>query len=396
MKLFSKNKGSENSYAVQTVGGDYNHHPYLLPQNFSSEYTQRKLYYSLRESVPLINGAIDKIVRLIGNFKVKCKNEQAQQMLSNFYNNVKVGTSGRGIPYFITLYLNQLLTCGTAIGEIVPYKDCSGIAALYNADLDYIELKPGKNPLDVSILTRNGINTTPVKNSSLILLTALNPDPGAVYGTSILKGLPFVSDILLKIFNTIGTNWERVGNVRFAVSCSADGGNAKERAQQIARQWSLAMGDKEHTKDFISVGDVSIKVIGSDNQILDSEIPVRQLLEQIVAKLSIPPFLLGLSWSSTERMASQQCDILTSELQWYRTLITPIIEKICKVFLKLEGYDESVEIVWSNINLQDETELAQARLWNAQALEIEQRILEVNQGEQRSNNKKRHCKQQRS
>ena len=136
------------------------------------------------------------------------------------------------------------------------------------------------------------------------------------------------------------------------------------------------MSDKEQTRDFVSVGDVSIKVIGADNQILDSEVPVRQLLEQMVAKLSVPPFLLGLSWSSTERMASQQCDILTSELEWYRALLTPVIDKICRMFLRMSGYDDSVEIEWSNINLQDETELAQARLWRAQAAEIEQRIKE--------------------
>jgi len=30
-----------------------------------------------------------------------------------------------------------------------------------------------------------------------------------------------------------------------------------------------------------------------------------------------------------------------------------------------------VSVEWSNINLQDETEYAQARLWNAQAAQIE-------------------------
>ena len=32
----------------------------------------------------------------------------------------------------------------------------------------------------------------------------------------------------------------------------------------------------------------------------------RQMLEQLVAKTGLPPFLLGLSWSSTERMSAQQ------------------------------------------------------------------------------------------
>lgn len=373
MKLFKKSSRSQSACAVQTADGFYSR-PYSILSSCCANGTERRLYRSLRQSVPVIDGAIDKIVRLAGGFEVRCKNEQAQSRLNEFLSNIKVGSSGRGISCFITTYLNQLLTYGTAAGEIVPYSDGGGIAALYNADLDCFELKRGKNPLEVSIFSRRCGQSVPVKNPSLILLTALNPEPGEVYGTSVLKGLPFVSEILMKIFNTIGTNWERVGNVRFAVSCSSDGGNAKERAQQIAKQWSLAMSDKERTKDFVSVGDVSIKVIGADNQILDSEVPVRQLLEQIVAKLSVPPFLLGLSWSSTERMASQQCDILTSELEWYRTLISPVIEKICRMFLSLEGFCDKPEVVWSNINLQDETELAQARLWNAQALEIEQRV----------------------
>lgn len=377
MRLFKKKAADKNICAVQTAESRYRRHPFGVLSDYSADCVQYRLFETLRESVPLIDGALDKIVRLTGDFDVKCKSRVAQSALRQFLKNVKVGANGRGIACFINSYLNQLLTYGTAVGEIVPYSDKSGIAALYNASIDSVELKCGDSPLDLLICSRSGVGeAVPVKNQSLILHTALNPAPGKAYGRSILRGLPFVSDILLKIFNAIGENWERVGNIRFAVSCSSDGANAKERAQQIARQWSLAMSDKEQTRDFVSVGDVSIKVIGADNQILDSEVPVRQLLEQIVAKLSVPPFLLGLSWSSTERMASQQCDILTSELEWYRALITPVIDKICRTFLRMSGFEDSVEIEWSNINLQDETELAQARLWRAQALEIEQRIKE--------------------
>ena len=105
------------------------------------------------------------------------------------------------------------------------------------------------------------------------------------------------------------------------------------------------------------------------------------MLEQIIAKLSLPPFVLGISWSSTERMSTQQADILTSELEFYRTLISPVIAKICKLYLRLSGYDDYVEVNWDLINLQDEVELSQARLNNAQALEIEKRV-EVKNEEQ--------------
>ena len=115
-------------------------------------------------------------------------------------------------------------------------------------------------------------------------------------------------------------------------------------------------------------------MIGADNQMIDTEIPVRQMLEQIVAKLGIPPFLLGLNWSSTERMSAQQADILTSELESYRRLVEPAILKICNLFLRLRGYTCEAGIAWDNINLQDELELANARLTNLQADQLEQQL----------------------
>ena len=108
---------------------------------------------------------------------------------------------------------------------------------------------------------------------------------------------------------------------------------------QIAKEWSDGMTAAKNgeIRDFVAVGDVDIRVIGADNQLFDTEIPVRQILEQLIAKLSVPPFLLGLNWSTTERMSSQQADILTSELEYYRRLITPVIRKIASAYLMQIG-----------------------------------------------------------
>jgi hypothetical protein len=183
--------------------------------------------------------------------------------------------------------------------------------------------------------------------------------------------------VLNRIYETIGQNFDRAGNVRYAVTYKPSNENdsafARERAIEIARQWSDGMASSKagNVKDFVAVGDVGIKVIGADGVILDTEIPVRQLLEQMIAKLSIPPFLLGLSWSSTERMSSQQADILTSEIDYYRRLLEQVILKIVRMHLALCGTDEQVKIEWDNVNLQDEESLARARLYNAQAMQIE-------------------------
>ena len=365
---------------MQTAGSEEYNHPFSCIRNYSPlGCFEKNLYRSLRESIPVIDAAIYKIIRLVGKFTVKCSDKKAERKLEEFLRNVRVNGISCGIDTFISEYLEQLLTYGTAVGEMVLAQD-GNIAALYNSSLDNVELCSRENPFDVSI---NAIDETgvkkPVRYPELILCSAIMPEPGKLYGTSVLKGLPFVSDILLKIINAVGTNWDRVGNVRFAVTYKpneGDRGSTKEKAMLIASEWSKAMKSRE-PRDFVSVGEVSIKAIGADNQIPDSEVPVRQILEQIVAKLSIPPFLLGLTWSTTERMSSQQADILTSELEYYRRVLNESIRKICRTFLRLNGFDDGCEIIWDNINLQDEVELAKARLYNAQAEEIEKRIEKV-------------------
>ena len=379
MKFF-KNRAKSSFAAVQTVPSMKNQHPYQELYSYGSLHTNElKLYSVLREAVPIIDAAISKTVRLVGGFNIECENKDEEYEINKFLDNIQVNACERGIESFIATFLDQLLTYGTAIGEMVPNIEGDNILALYNASLHHVELKTGRNPLDLQICKKEGNKIIPVKYQDLLVLSALKPEPGKVAGTSILKGLPFVSSILMSIYNSIGANWERVGNVRFSVNYkpgndASEKAYAKERAATIATEWQKAMHNTSSVSDFVSIGDVSVKVIGADNQVLDSEIPVRQMLEQIIAKLSIPPFLLGLSWSTTERMSTQQADILTSELEFYRRLLNPVVLKICSMWQKLKGYAGDLKVNWGNINLQDEVEIANARLMSARAAEIEKRL----------------------
>lgn len=348
-------------------------HPFEMIGNYSPATIQQpELYRLLREAIPIIDTAIYKIIRLVGGFTVKSCNGKNQKELENFVNTVATG-SGYGLQQFIDTYFDSLLTYGTSAGEIVT--DENGIVSLYNVPIRNISLKRNpRNFNEILICRPDCANGTPVKYQELVMYSTLNAEAGSITGTSILKGLPFVSSILLKIYDSIGQNWERAGNLRYAVTYNPgsdmlDRAYAKERAQQIAKEWASAM-EKGSIKDFVAVGDVQIKVIGADGQILDSEIPVKQMLEQIVAKLSVPPFMLGLSWSSTERMSSQQADALTTELWAYRRILTPVIEKICSMYLRFLGNSSGVEVVWDDITLQDTVETARAELYSAQAKKL--------------------------
>lgn len=370
MGLFrSKKKALPQAGASAVQTSMYSNHPFWqmnsgIPMNFNN-----RIYSSLRESVPVIDVAISKIVRLCEGFHFETGHSSLDDKLNSFFNEINVGGNQTGIYSFVSTYLSELLTYGSAVGEMIA--DENGFYALYNGELDALEVKRAANNLDVEFY--NGKEK--LKNQDLILFSSLNPEPGKILGTSILRGLPFVANILLTIYNTIGENWEHAGNLRYAVTYKPqgdgiDGGSAKEYAEQMANAWRDAMSSKDTIKDFVAVGDVSVKVIGADNNVLNSEIPVKQLLEQIVAKTGLPPYMLGLSWSTTERMSSQQADVLTTELEAYRRVLNPVLLKIGRRYLEIQGIPSAIEVIWDNITMQDETEMAKARLYDAQAEKI--------------------------
>ena len=362
LKLFKKGK---KVTAVQTAD------KFSFADRMSGAVSvENSMYAALRENVPIIDAAIQKIVRLCGRFEVSCTDKTAERLLKNFLREVPCGAVGRGITAFTGSMLDRLLTYGTAVDEMVL--DGEGrLCALYSADLNNVELCEG-SPAEPTIYKRGIGGREKLPHPERVLVNALYPKPGRVYGESLLRGLPFLSEVLLKIYNSVGVNFERMGNMRFAVTYrpNSEGEYGQSRAEEIANAWSEAMSDKSSVRDFVAVGDVDIKVIGAEATFPEIEVPIRTILEQIVAKTGLPPFLLGLSWSSTERMSSQQADILTSELEYYRELITPSILKICRAYLRGEGVDSDITLEWDNISLQDETELSRARLYRAQADKI--------------------------
>ena len=342
-----------------------------------------RVYRQVREAIPVLDAAVTKLVRLCGGFQVECRSTEAQKRLTAFLRRVPCGRGQEGIESFLSGYLDSMLTVGRAVGEMVVAG--GHLKAVCWGDVTQLQAVEGENPLDVVLYGPDDHGQLrPLPYQHLLLFTALNPEPEHPYGVSMFRGMPFLADILMKIYNTIGVNWERAGNVRYSVICKAgddvDAGSAAERGAQVAREWAKAMEDGKNgvVRDFVAVGDVQIKVIGGDAQVLDSQVPVRQILEQLVAKTGLPPFLLGFSWSTTERMSAQQADILTSELWALRRAVEPVLYRICKTFLALEGLDTQVEIQWDSISLQDITEEAQAELYRAQAEKYRAEALKAN------------------
>lgn len=332
---------------------------------------EEQIYRELREAIPVLDAAVGKLIRLTGGFMGKCRNAEAQTRLDDFLRTVPCGYGQVGIDGFFTGYMESLLVYGRAIGEMVV--DDNGVRAVCWGDVTKLQIRQGGSALDTVIYgpDKNG-HLRPLPYQKLLLFSTLHPEPNHPYGVSLFRGMPFLADILMRIYHTVGENWTRAGNVRYSVICKdneVDPALAQERGKAIAQEWSKAMeeGKNGTVRDFVAVGDVEIKVIGGEAPILDSQVPVRQILEQLVAKTGLPPFLLGLNWSTTERMSTQQADILTSELWALRRAVEPALLKVCRTFLAMKGLDDRVDPAWDDISLQDITEQSKADLYQAQA-----------------------------
>ena len=52
----------------------------------------------------------------------------------------------------------------------------------------------------------------------------------------------------------------------------------------------------------------------------------------------------------------------------------PVLERICQMWLGLEGFGTQVRVQWDSISLQDITQEAQARLYEVQAEKLRQEM----------------------
>lgn len=376
MELWKKKKETVPVPVVQLRSGE--RHPFRALDYYVPLHNgETQLYQAIREAVPLVDAALYKLVRLTSGVKATCENPRTEAVLNEFIRTVPVGRGQIGINAFLDAYLNSMLLYGRGVGEIVLDETAREVLAVLCGRVDQLEIREGENPMEMCFCGKDRNGTPyPLPAQNLVLFTPFNAEAENPYGVSLLRSMPFLSEILVKIYHTIGLNWERCGNVRFAVTYKPDGDTgrtmAQERSQQLAKEWSEAMTSTKNgsVRDFVAVGDVDIKVIGADNQVLDSQVPVRQILEQLIAKTGIPPFMLGLSWSSTERMSTQQADLLTTEITAIRRTLTPVLEKICRTWLRVHGMIDTPKIVWDDINLQDQVEESRAELYREQARKL--------------------------
>jgi hypothetical protein len=155
-----------------------------------------------------------------------------------------------------------------------------------------------------------------------------------------------------------------------------DGTDLAARRATIETEFNTAIRAKREGKsaDFVRTidtnSDLEIKVIGSEGQVLELEIPARHVLEQIVAKSGLPGWMVGMHWSTTESLSDNEAEILLADVATRQAAKMPYFFRLIRTLLLLRGRTWKKGdwwLEWATPNLKDVNKQAQARFLNAQA-----------------------------
>lgn len=359
---------------------------------FISREVSPRLYEAIREAVPPIDGAINRMVTLDGIVRCEGANDKLVNTINQWMQSVQVGDLQEGFQAFYALQSNEMYEQGLTVGGY-EYdqrgKDVVKLAVADSKGVYFRRLKTGELecwyqppkqdrnargdgsehiervlrgtwPRDPSPSALAGAGFVKL-DLSRISYAAFFPEADNPYGTSIIRSAEFDARVLLVMKNALERVWNRFGDPVFSVIYkSAKPLNQDEldkRRASIAKTLVRALEVKRagNSADVVqAIGkndEISIEILGANGQVLEIEAPARHILEQVVAKTGLPSWMLGFHWSTAERLAERQGEIALQESRTRFAQRLPGLERIVKAMLRARG------ITWreDGIRLQDGT-----------------------------------------
>ncbi|MDP2167971.1 MAG: minor capsid protein [Thermodesulfovibrionales bacterium] len=383
------------------------------------DYVRRKVsgdfYEKLREGIPIIDAAIRRLISLNGTIKIIGDNAPIVRELEDFCLDVPVNDTQKGIHAFLENASNETFEQGFCMAEFVATKDLKDIECLRVADSKNIVFRRNKDgkaepwyrypssfqssysmPSKVieQILTAQYGQTLSIGGIDEVKLNpenklyfSINNENSDPYGVSMMRSMEFVSQILVTLQNSMKNVGERFGDPSFHMHIKTKAGSpdalkALIDATKIDLTAVVATKRAGGSADMVTAGsldgDVAIKIIGHDGQVMSYDIPLRHVLEQIVSKTNLPAWMLGIYWSTTERMATLEVESALQDAKIRQLMMFPEFIRLFSSFLKLRGrkwsrvttsLDKPGDwgIIFETPNLRDLVAQAQARFLNAQA-----------------------------
>lgn len=371
------------------------------------------LYEAIREAIGLIDGAIGTLVTMDGLVRVEGANQTLVDEITAWMQAVLVDDKQRGLQAFYAGQGNEQYEQGFAVGEWIPSADGRDIERLRVADSKGVVFvrgddgtlqtwyrAPGKlsglrgdgtdtmesllrrtfNLQPATLLDRGFVQVDTVRE----VYTVNEPEAGNPYGTSKLRSLEFVSQVLVKIQNASSRAWERYGDPPLHLSYKTK--NAKLTETQLATRQALLQQEltnaltskaKGNSTDLVTatgaLDEIAINVIGALGLALDPATPTAMLVDQILTKFGLPAWLLGLE--SAGAAAERQSEMVLQSSRTRFELRKPGLTHLVATMLRMRGRTWKAgdwELKQELPSLQDMMKIAQANFLNAQAAMVGQ------------------------
>ena len=335
----------------------------------------QQLLAQFRRNIPVLNRAVDILSGFVGCPAIVSDSEALATELETWSDNIAFGYVGRGLGSFLRDHLAQALVYGYAVGEMEIAPGRNEVSRLWS----YLSTSCGfRSQPDgaIDVLQQSGSRQLTLDPLSVLItshaISGTNPR-----GESLFYALPLVCQVWQEILYAFRSTWRRNGIPTFHTNWQPpdgfndpDGSVATTVVTAMTTQFNEAMRSQVmdgRAKDFFSSGKITISSIGADAPVLDIQVSKRQIVEEIVVATGIPPWMLGYSWSTTERLSQQQADMLVSTIESLRRELEPAGRKLVEMQVRLAARKGAWDLVWPDVSLQDSVEQARGELFAAQA-----------------------------
>lgn len=367
-----------------------------------------ELYEALREALPIVDGGINTLVTLDGVVRVEGDDAALVREIEDWMQSVQVNDAETGFQSFFASQSGEALEQGFSVGEWTARKDGKGIASLRVADskgvmflrdgatlrafyrapppkaasqsgLDNVEGLLRRTPgLTVQSLTAKDYREIDLRR---VVYVVNQPEADNPYGTSLLRSLEVIADVLLRIQTSLGRTWTRWGDPSYHLAYKTKNGRVTEielerRKARLAQELTEALAGKErgNSSDLVTatgmLDEVIVNAIGASSVVLDPAPPLKHVNEMIAARFGLPPWLLGVDGTVGAGQAERQAEMVlqASKTRWERR--RPGLEAVVAAHLRLAGRTWAPgawRLVQEVPNLQDMMKIAQAEFLHAQA-----------------------------
>lgn len=334
-------------------------------------------------SIPALKRAVAVLSGFVGTPQLVGASERDTAELNQWAAQVGYGRIGRGLGTWINDLCGQSLVYGYAVGEaeIDPARrEVNRLWVYHSQSCGFRSDALGALAIVQQQRSAAGLRTLNPETTTLVVHdpTGCNPQ-----GESLFMAIPTVAQLWLDVLHNYRQTWRRSGTPRFHVNWETpanwndpEGKKAAAILAGVERMFNEGMRSAVvdgKAKDFFSAGTIKVTTIGADGQVLDVQVAKRNVVEEIVVATGLPPWMLGYSWSTTERLSTQQADMLLAYVSCLRWEQEAAIRAALDLRLRLQARRIPYELVWPDINLQDRREQAFAAHFEALAAGNRQR-----------------------